>query len=104
MREVLLVEGNGHISGVIKYLPQSTWSHAALYVGFPRTAAQGMSKVDSNADSIAAPCTGPISLCAEVAPLSCWQCHRTLATRAALSLFCRFKRIIERVSGGLTWP
>jgi hypothetical protein len=31
--DVLLVEGNNHISGIIKYLTQSTWSHAALYVG-----------------------------------------------------------------------
>ena len=31
--DVVLVEGNNHISGVIKYLTQSTWSHAALYVG-----------------------------------------------------------------------
>jgi hypothetical protein len=31
--DVLLVEGNNHISGVIKYLTQSTWSHAALYCG-----------------------------------------------------------------------
>ena len=31
--DVILVEGNNHISGVIKYLTQSTWSHAALYVG-----------------------------------------------------------------------
>jgi hypothetical protein len=31
--DVLLVEGNSHISGAIKYLTQSTWSHAALYVG-----------------------------------------------------------------------
>jgi len=31
--DVLLVEGNNHISGVIKYLTQSTWSHAALNVG-----------------------------------------------------------------------
>lgn len=31
--DVLLVEGNTHISGMIKYLTQSTWSHAALYVG-----------------------------------------------------------------------
>jgi hypothetical protein len=31
--DVLLVEGNNNISGVIKYLTQSTWSHAALYVG-----------------------------------------------------------------------
>ncbi len=31
--DVLLVEGSNHISGIIKYLTQSTWSHAALYVG-----------------------------------------------------------------------
>jgi hypothetical protein len=31
--DVLLIEGTNHISGVIKYLTQSTWSHAALYVG-----------------------------------------------------------------------
>jgi hypothetical protein len=31
--DVVLVEGNTRISGVIKYLTQSTWSHSALYVG-----------------------------------------------------------------------
>ena len=31
--DVLLIEGNARISGVIKYLTQSTWSHSALYVG-----------------------------------------------------------------------
>lgn len=31
--DVLLVEGNSRVSGVIKYLTQSTWSHSALYVG-----------------------------------------------------------------------
>ncbi len=31
--DVLLVEGDSRISGVIKYLSQSSWSHAALYVG-----------------------------------------------------------------------
>ena len=31
--DVLLVEGNRRISTAIKYLTQSTWSHAALYVG-----------------------------------------------------------------------
>ncbi|MFK5996729.1 MAG: YiiX/YebB-like N1pC/P60 family cysteine hydrolase [Rhodobacterales bacterium] len=31
--DVLLVEGNERISNVIKYLTQSTWSHAAVYVG-----------------------------------------------------------------------
>ncbi len=31
--DVLLVEGNTRISVAIKYLTQSTWSHAALYIG-----------------------------------------------------------------------
>jgi hypothetical protein len=31
--DVVLVEGNTRISVAIKYLTQSTWSHAALYVG-----------------------------------------------------------------------
>lgn len=31
--DVLLVEGHSRISSAIKYLTQSTWSHAALYVG-----------------------------------------------------------------------
>lgn len=31
--DILLVEGNLRISVAIKYLTQSTWSHAALYIG-----------------------------------------------------------------------
>ncbi len=31
--DVLLVEGTSRLSSAIKYLTQSTWSHAALYVG-----------------------------------------------------------------------
>ena len=31
--DILLVEGNTRISKAIKYLTQSTWSHAAMYVG-----------------------------------------------------------------------
>jgi hypothetical protein len=31
--DVLLVEGNSKLSSAIKYLTQSTWSHAALYIG-----------------------------------------------------------------------
>lgn len=31
--DVLLVEGNSRVSSAIKYLTQSTWSHAALFVG-----------------------------------------------------------------------
>lgn len=31
--DILLVEGNQRVSNAIKYLTQSTWSHAAMYVG-----------------------------------------------------------------------
>jgi hypothetical protein len=31
--DVVLVEGNTRVSTAIKYLTQSTWSHAALYIG-----------------------------------------------------------------------
>lgn len=31
--DILLIEGNRRISTAIKYLTQSTWSHAAMYVG-----------------------------------------------------------------------
>ena len=31
--DVVLVEGNSRVASAIKYLTQSTWSHAALYVG-----------------------------------------------------------------------
>ncbi len=33
--DVLLVEGHSRVSVAIKYLTQSTWSHAALYIGTP---------------------------------------------------------------------
>ncbi|MGP1630489.1 MAG: lipo-like protein [Giesbergeria sp.] len=31
--DVLLIEGNSRVSSVIKYFTQSTWSHAAFYIG-----------------------------------------------------------------------
>ncbi|TNF36275.1 MAG: lipo-like protein [Gammaproteobacteria bacterium] len=33
--DVLLVEGNTRVSSAIKYLTQSTWSHACIYIGRP---------------------------------------------------------------------
>ena len=40
--DVLLVEGNTRISTAIKYLTQSTWSHAAIYIGIiPAVAGDG---------------------------------------------------------------
>jgi hypothetical protein len=38
--DVLVIEGNTRLSTAIKYLTQSTWSHAALYVG-PHLAEHG---------------------------------------------------------------
>ncbi len=35
--DVLLIEGNQKVATAIKYLTQSTWSHAALYIGEPST-------------------------------------------------------------------
>src|ERR1700694_3890844 len=31
--DIVLIEGNTRLSAIIKFLTQSTWSHAALYVG-----------------------------------------------------------------------
>lgn len=31
--DVLLIEGDQYVANAVKYLTQSTWSHAALYVG-----------------------------------------------------------------------
>jgi hypothetical protein len=31
--DIILVEGNTRLSAIIKFLSQSTWSHATLYVG-----------------------------------------------------------------------
>lgn len=53
--DVLLVEGNSRISTAVKYLTQSTWSHAALYVG-PRPdlgQAQGAPRCFVEADTVA---------------------------------------------------
>jgi hypothetical protein len=41
LADVLLVAGGSKFSTAIKYLTQSTWSHAALYVGVARLASAG---------------------------------------------------------------
>ena len=52
--DVLLLEGNSRISSVIKYLTQSSWSHAALFIGDavgpppPREEAKVLLEVDIN--------------------------------------------------------
>ena len=50
--DVLLIEGNQFISSTIKYLTNSTWSHAALYVGHvlprPTSGAERPRLIESN--------------------------------------------------------
>jgi hypothetical protein len=59
--DVLLVEGKGRISGSIKYLTQSTWSHSALYVGAMATHyADGYGDM-SDEDHLASSCSLAIS-------------------------------------------
>jgi Permuted papain-like amidase enzyme, YaeF/YiiX, C92 family len=43
--DVLLVEGSSRVSTAVKYLTQSTWSHAALYVGPRPDLAKGNGEV-----------------------------------------------------------
>lgn len=52
--DVLLVEGDSRVSVAIKYLTQSTWSHAALYVGaaLGRRNAQGEALAFVEADLV----------------------------------------------------
>jgi len=53
--DILLIEGRTHIAGIIKYLTQSTWSHAALYVGpiegQQTTAGETCDLIESNLDA-----------------------------------------------------
>ena len=45
--DILLIEGNTRLSAVIKFLTQSTWSHAALYIG--ESAKEGKTEGEQNA-------------------------------------------------------
>jgi hypothetical protein len=61
--DVLLVEGNTRVSSAIKYLTQSTWSHAALYVGDALGgAAAGAEQLDLiEVDMVEGVCAVPLS-------------------------------------------
>ncbi len=45
--DVILIEGNQRISSIIKYLTQSTWSHAALYIGAHQDLTERMKSADT---------------------------------------------------------
>ena len=46
--DILLVDGNSRISTAIKYLTQSTWSHACLYLGSDERTADALSLVEAD--------------------------------------------------------
>jgi len=46
--DVLLVEGNSRISTAIKYLSQSSWSHACLFVGASGEASDQLNLLEAN--------------------------------------------------------
>ena len=61
--DVLLVDGSSRMSGAIKYLTQSTWSHAAFFVG-PQLGgadAQGQPYELIEADMLQGVCKRPLS-------------------------------------------
>jgi Permuted papain-like amidase enzyme, YaeF/YiiX, C92 family len=61
--DVLLVEGNTRVSTAIKYLTQSTWSHAALYIGnaLPLETPGGEVPVLLEVDMVQGVCAIPLS-------------------------------------------
>lgn len=48
--DVLLVQGNQRVSSIIRYLTQSSWSHAALYIGNELIRAGGERATQARAD------------------------------------------------------
>ena len=74
--DVLLVEGNNNISGVIKYLTQSTWPHSALYVG-PVLGRVGLTEADC------------ASVCAYANGLALPTISRILSISCAICFRCR---------------
>ncbi|HDZ08167.1 YiiX/YebB-like N1pC/P60 family cysteine hydrolase [Pseudohongiella sp.] len=46
--DIVLVDGNSHISTAIKYLTQSTWSHACLYVGAEKADVEQPSLIEAD--------------------------------------------------------
>ncbi len=77
--DVLLVEGNTQIAVAIKYLTQSTWSHAAFYIGdrLARAADDPDPPALIEADVIAGVRAVPLSLYA--------QCHTRICRPVGLS-------------------
>jgi len=83
--DVLLIEGNTRISRVIKYITQSIWSHAAIYIGdrLDPTAEHSLIEVDIVEGVIAV----PLSKYAHLNTRICRPVNLTAADRERLLVF-----------------
>src|ERR1700720_5018626 len=111
--DVLLVEGKSHISGGIKYLTQSTWSHSALYVGPMASAAtEGEPHVliEANIDEgvVSAPlskylhCQTRICRPVGLSQADCEKVCRYAAERIGLNY--DFKNVVDLMRYLFPWP
>ena len=111
--DVLLVEGKGRISGGIKYLTQSTWSHSALYVGpMAGAATDGEPHVliESNIDAgvVSAPlskylhCQTRICRPVGLTEADCEKVCRYASERVGLGY--DFKNVIDQMRYLFPWP
>lgn len=81
--DILLVEGDAHISSTIKYLTTSTWSHAAFFVGDP----DGRDLIE--ADLVAGVHYAPLERYARLNTRVCRAVHLTDEDRARVLAFMR---------------
>lgn len=88
--DVLLVEGNTRMSAVIKYMTQSTWSHAALYVG-PRPE---LPPVDGEAPTLI---EADVLEGVRAVPLSCYSAFRMRICRPVRLTAADRERLIQYV-------
>ncbi len=111
--DVLLVEGKGRISGSIKYLTQSTWSHSALYVGPMAGAANDGEPdvlIEANIDEgvVAAPlskylhCQTRICRPVGLSEADCEKVCRYVSERVGLGY--DFKNVIDLMRYLFPWP
>ena len=92
--DILLVEGNQKIAVAIKYLTQSTWSHAAIYVGnaVGETSSSGepLTLIESNLGE------GTIAV-----PLSKYATYNTRICRAVNLTKAHQKKVVQFMVGKL---
>ncbi|HJM49483.1 MAG TPA: YiiX/YebB-like N1pC/P60 family cysteine hydrolase [Alphaproteobacteria bacterium] len=88
--DIVLVEGNERISVAIKYLTQSTWSHAAVYVGDAAECEGGQCLIEANLSE------GVVAV-----PLAKYKGHNTRICRAVGLSDSDRRAVVEALVAGL---